>query len=306
MKSEIITVSPEMAKQWLSKVKVNRKMRIKYVDFLSEEIKKGRFIYTGDPIRFDIEGYLIDGQHRLSAIIQSNIPVTLSVIEGLSPDSFYKIDTGISRSLSDTTGISQKLVEIYGVLLDVARGSATFRKSSNDLLMLHHHLGAIGLLILQNSYNRKFYASAPMKAATVLSIKTGQPKEFVLKLYRNLVTHQYSDIPPVAEVLTRRYEDASPRLFKGKVGRSSLRIERFLLGMYIYDENNSNRKKILLEDKREYYLGLCRHTVIEALSVDVPHLGAENPEKVKERLLKENIKLKEKLVQRREVQERPD
>jgi len=306
MHYEIVTVTPELAKEWLQVAKINRKIRPGYIEFLRKEIEQGRWEFTAEAIRFDVNGDLIDGQHRLNAIIQANSPVTLLIVRGLSPKVFYKIDTGMNRTLADTTGVPAKLVQIYSVLLDVSRGSG-LRKSSNDILVMHQYLGAIALSLLQHSgANRKFYGAAPMRAAAVLSIKAGQPKDYVLALYKNLVAHQYSNIPPIAEVLTRQYEDNRIRLGKYRAGESSSRVAVFLLGMYIYDESNRDRKQLLIERKRDHYLDLCRHIVTETLSIDVPHLGAESAEKKYKRTLRENTKLREALVQKREIDDQGD
>jgi len=52
-------------------------------------------------ISFDKKGQMIDGQHRLQAIIESQSTFKMKIITGLDPNVRNIIDTGMKRSLSD-------------------------------------------------------------------------------------------------------------------------------------------------------------------------------------------------------------
>lgn len=96
-------ITPDMAVEWLQTVNSeNRRIRSAWVDTLAREITEGRWMMTGDPIRFDDRGILIDGQHRLSAIARTQIAVPLYVIRGLPTGIRDVIDTGAPRHAGDT------------------------------------------------------------------------------------------------------------------------------------------------------------------------------------------------------------
>lgn len=60
---------------------------------------------TGDPIRFDADGRLLDGQHRLLAIVASGIPLKgVQVIRNMETDVFKVIDSGLQRTNADSLG----------------------------------------------------------------------------------------------------------------------------------------------------------------------------------------------------------
>lgn len=100
--SEIVMVTPAKASSWLADCKFNnRKITDRLVDKIARDIKEGKWIFDGTPIRFDKKGNVIDGQHRLWAIVTAGIPVKSLVIHGLSEESKDIIDTGKSRSNSD-------------------------------------------------------------------------------------------------------------------------------------------------------------------------------------------------------------
>lgn len=113
--SDIITstelVTPEIADGWLSTAAPNRAVRQRVVAGMSSDMQPGRFIRNGAPIRFDSFGRLIDGQHRLLAIVDSGIPQVMLVVRGLSPESMATIDTGLSRSVNDILRLSG-LIEV--------------------------------------------------------------------------------------------------------------------------------------------------------------------------------------------------
>lgn len=94
-------ISPDMAKKYLEKTKLNRRLSKPNVDYLCMQMKSGSWMQTGDSIKFGSDGSLLDGQHRLSAIVQYGEPVKVMVVEGLNPDVFQVLDTGKSRSAAD-------------------------------------------------------------------------------------------------------------------------------------------------------------------------------------------------------------
>jgi hypothetical protein len=96
---EKITV--DLAHAYLGDNTHNRNVRSGKVMAYATDMKTGRWVQNGDPIRFDINGTLIDGQHRLLAVIESGVPVEMFVVRGLSPKSQDTIDSGIPRKFAD-------------------------------------------------------------------------------------------------------------------------------------------------------------------------------------------------------------
>ena len=106
------TITPEIAAEWLSKntFENQRKTLGKHIKFLTETIRQGQFD-TGSPIRFAVYNqihWLVDGQHRLSAIIASGIPSIACVVikthcqeERDVAELYARIDRGRGRSLVD-------------------------------------------------------------------------------------------------------------------------------------------------------------------------------------------------------------
>jgi len=98
---ELVNVTPDIAKAWLDKNTSNRKPSKRFVQQSARDMKRKEWILTGDPIKFDNTGALIDGQHRLSACIVAGVPFETFVAYGLEPVSKTVVDTGKPRSGRD-------------------------------------------------------------------------------------------------------------------------------------------------------------------------------------------------------------
>jgi len=98
---EIIT--PEVADQYLSTTNWgNRPIRRKHVESLARQMSMGMWKMNGEPIQFASNGRLLNGQHRLTAVLLAKTPVRMMVVRGLEEDTFSTLDQGAKRSASDT------------------------------------------------------------------------------------------------------------------------------------------------------------------------------------------------------------
>lgn len=101
MNTDIIDVSPSIASDLLKLNTKNRRLSPSRVEFLSAQMKSGQFIFNGDSIRISESGVLLDGQHRLAAIVKSGTTQKMMIINGLADESFTTIDVGAARTSSD-------------------------------------------------------------------------------------------------------------------------------------------------------------------------------------------------------------
>ena len=105
MTAKLMTITPAIAAKLLENNPKNRQLNTVHVARLAKEIKEGRWKVNGDMIRltgFNGKGSIIDGQHRLSAVIKSGISIQSWVMGGLPEDVFNTIDSGRLRSKGDT------------------------------------------------------------------------------------------------------------------------------------------------------------------------------------------------------------
>lgn len=94
-------VTPELATKYLSSNQGNRKISERQVNFYYKQMISGDWGSTGDTIKISSDGLLLDGQHRLKALIRYDKPLEMFIAEGVDPALFPMIDTGKSRTASD-------------------------------------------------------------------------------------------------------------------------------------------------------------------------------------------------------------
>ena len=98
---EVERITPKRAAELLSLNLKNRNIRRTVVDRYAKDMTAGRWKFDGSPIRISVEGVLIDGQHRLTAIIESGVTLPMMVIYDLPTEVRDSIDTGAVRSAAD-------------------------------------------------------------------------------------------------------------------------------------------------------------------------------------------------------------
>jgi hypothetical protein len=136
----VVDISPELARQWLNLNIGNRPASQAHVAKLERFIREGKWKMTGDPIRFSKTGKLIDGQHRLQAILNSGSTVQCVVMRDLEDEIFNVIDSGKSRQKSDILFIElglpvetcKVLASACGWVIDYEREQYGFRGRADE------------------------------------------------------------------------------------------------------------------------------------------------------------------------------
>lgn len=106
---EVETVTRELAQEYLKAGKGdNRSLSMSHVAELVGKQKRGEWVTNGDALRFDTEGQLRDGQHRLKMVEHTGIPIEVVVIRDIEPAAFSTMDVGKRRSFSDVLGIEHE------------------------------------------------------------------------------------------------------------------------------------------------------------------------------------------------------
>lgn len=102
VETETRLVNPVEAQAWLDEANVNnRTLRETVVKRYARDIENGLWLDTYDPIKFDTTGKLIDGQHRLAAVVMADEPVRFTIVRNLDPVTQAVVDTGSVRTLKD-------------------------------------------------------------------------------------------------------------------------------------------------------------------------------------------------------------
>ncbi len=102
----IIMITPTLAAKYFEANVKNRPIGQEIVRKYSGIMVDGDWQFNGDTLRIDVNGRILDGQHRLLAIIDSGIAQPMLVVTGLQTSAFDTIDIGKSRTLSGFLAIN--------------------------------------------------------------------------------------------------------------------------------------------------------------------------------------------------------
>ena len=208
MKAELITITPDQAKKWLSLNIGNRNKRGWWIGAISAMIKRGEWISTHQGIAFSKSGKLLDGQHRLEAIVHSGIPIQMFVFTGVPDDAYKVLDNGVKRTLSDLTGINQKTAEVSRVLARLVFGGDTLTSADQALEIYNTGVGEVHENLLE--YCGKTMAvlsSAPVRTAATCMILDGYNQDYIKTTYSNLVHQRFNELPNIAHAFIRQINE---------------------------------------------------------------------------------------------------
>lgn len=102
--TETVQITPALAAKWLQQRGHNRPICTANVNRLADEIEKGDWCLNGEPIIFADTGLLLDGQHRLSAVIKAKQSITCLVVSGVQEQAWGSINSGMKRTAGHVLG----------------------------------------------------------------------------------------------------------------------------------------------------------------------------------------------------------
>lgn len=91
-------ITPDIAKKMLETNVGNRDLKR---EPLAQALENGEWQLGNDAITFDENGNLTNGQNRLNACINANMPIDVIVARGIKRSAQVTMDTGVKRSLVD-------------------------------------------------------------------------------------------------------------------------------------------------------------------------------------------------------------
>ncbi|MET7839196.1 hypothetical protein ABZT45_11315 [Streptomyces sp. NPDC005356] len=103
---EVLHISPELAAKWLTRNTNNRPLSKSAVQQLAGQMQRGEWQLTHQGIAFDENEVLIDGQHRLAAVIKADTTVPMTVTHGVPRTAFTVMDTGRKRTGRDALALA--------------------------------------------------------------------------------------------------------------------------------------------------------------------------------------------------------
>jgi hypothetical protein len=262
MKTEIIKITPDQARQWIENANFSNpreKINWRNVTKFARAIKDGKWTTTHQGIAFDKFNRLVDGQHRLLAIIESGIPIYLMVTTGVSLDSVPDMDQGSKRDTATLLNVDERYAGVVGFLTRLVISQRPTRYDLETMRSLV--LDDTERLIATCGTSKAKISTAPVRAAFVFfeqkyNIKNlfNQYRDFVLLDLRKLETIQC--VSTGLRALHQRLTGSN-----GKTVRSIYEInpnEVFAYTIYVLkNEDKGSLKNVnvesLLNECRDFY-----------------------------------------------------
>lgn len=182
---EVIT--PEVAKTYLGMNEGNRKLRKTVVLAYAADMKSGNWNDSPDimnPIMISREGRLLDGQHRLAAVVNSGVSVVMYVAHDCDDAVFKYLDAGLKRSAGDQLGcVDANLISGIGKrAYCIERGDVPLVSSLGGIVLNSEH-GSVTVTRAQTiKYCEEHLEALTSIAQTARAIKkaigTGTPSTY--------------------------------------------------------------------------------------------------------------------------------
>lgn len=96
--SEVVRLTPQLAEEWKEKLAKNRPLMESVVLEYADAICRGEWQMNGEAIIFDDHENVIDGQHRIHAVILSGKSIDTLVVRGVKSKAFHTLDQHSRRT----------------------------------------------------------------------------------------------------------------------------------------------------------------------------------------------------------------
>lgn len=103
--SEIVTITPGIAAALLERNQANRKLKQARIGEMIADIQAGRWQLNGETIKISSDGFLNDGQNRLTAVVESGLPIRTFMAFGVARETQSSVDIGTPRTVADMVGM---------------------------------------------------------------------------------------------------------------------------------------------------------------------------------------------------------
>ncbi len=247
----------------------NRPISKKNVIFIRNEMLENNWIFDGTPIRFDAEGNLQDGQHRLMALSETeNKSYPFLIQLGLNKKAFNVMDVGKKRSAADVFAIegvkqpkiASTAIKLYWTLnnnlfaLQTSMNKGLSNKNSYRVYIENPDFDSyVQKAINHNaSSGKKLLSDSTVAAFWYLFAKTTTTKdadEFMTKLLKGTGLEEGSPILLLREKLVDSKMNINHRLKRAEKNKYvALAFKKFRNGVTL-KSLNLPRKQIVLGTK---------------------------------------------------------
>lgn len=242
----VVEITPAMAQDILDSSNVNNrvvsKARVnKYAGLMTE----GKWMTTHQGICISDKGRLIDGQHRLLAIIKSNKTIDLCLTTGIKDEAFGEIDIpGGHRDAGDRLGIDKRVAAIITRACSINKDKWS-SPTLDELKLMYSKIGEKAeKLIAEHGASSVYFSTAEIKLAAVLCAINDENDQYAFGLYGALVRSDIESLNGIGSKWMKMH-------IVGQTKKLS-QEENLSLGCFAFSKQNSGRRKFDNVDSKSF------------------------------------------------------
>jgi hypothetical protein len=208
MKTEVIDVTPEMAKEWLKFNTANRNMNLSLVARYKKDMLEGKWSMTHQGIAFYEDGTLCDGQTRLKAIVDSGCTIPFLVTFGIERACGSDVDAHRARNLVDAI----KIGGLANWINKTAVSIINFIYFQGSKPSAHAVVDKCETLKKEIQFTERAFTNkirnvttAPIYAAVVKAAANGVNEDALIRFCKTLVTGIPNDADEISALRLREY-----------------------------------------------------------------------------------------------------
>jgi hypothetical protein len=201
MQPELVHITPSLAASWLKFNEGNRRLPVGNSKYYARLIEAGEFQLTHQALAFSGTKAnpirLLDGQTRLTAVIETGIPIWQWVFWNTPDSTFSVLDGGKQRTFSDHHGWDKSKIAFVNVMHWMGPGGMTKITKTEADSIYDAFGGYYEMLMAECPTAKKQIACSSVRAATVLAMHQNHTESpMIAAAYRDMVLEKFESMPP--------------------------------------------------------------------------------------------------------------
>lgn len=257
----LVRFTPELASEFLRKHNFgNRSIRPYVIKKYAKSMSDGDWVLSPEPLALSTDGRLLNGQHRLSAVIASGVACDFYVAHGFDDNVFSVLDRGATRTAYDALAADRKLTHAASMLakINVASGPITDGDIRDAMQIIQP---TYEILNKYSNSNAALFGSASFRLAALARVMGGASESQTFQLYADLVNGKIEDMPPVGHSAVRMFMKGSLATRSSGGARQDFYLR---IAWSIFDPMKRNAKIVRPQARATVFSEILKATGYEA------------------------------------------
>lgn len=203
--AEVVEVTPEIARRLIeTSNRDNRKIKPNVVKKYAKIMSNGHWKFSPETISISKSGRLLNGQHRMLAVIESGVTCRFLFATGFDDEVFSVLDRGAVRTRADALKMDKKLAECAALVCRLGAAGRTNLITDAEVSYAADCIEDTHADLMEFcNTSARVFSTAPFRLAAVARVISGEDMGYVFDLYRNLVLSHTEVLPPIGHAAVR-------------------------------------------------------------------------------------------------------